>query len=189
MKKEVWKDITGYEGIYEVSNQGRVRSSKNKTTISKLHGKRKWKQRVLKQKISEDNTCRVDLWKRKMAKTFLVHRLVAEEFIEKIDGKEFINHKDGNRLNNFVGNLEWCTYKENAQHAFKSGLMPNNEFIVLENLTNGELKKFVSKVEASKYLGRSHTFLQSRIDKGDYIVDHFAVYVTKMPNEERVRFI
>lgn len=186
---EKWKDIKGYEGIYEVSNQGRVRSSKNKTTVSKLHGKRVWKQRVLSQKIGKDLSCRVNLWKNKKSKTYLVHRIVSEAFIEKVDGKNFVNHIDGNRLNNFVENLEWCTSEENNVHAFKNGLMPTNQFIVLENLIDGELIRFTSMTNASKHVGRHQNYIKDCIDKGNYIVDHYAIYVTNMNNGLRVKFI
>lgn len=57
-----------------------------------------------------------------MRKTFMVHRLVAKAFLPKVEGKNFINHKDGNKLNNHVDNLEWCTIKENNQHARDTGL-------------------------------------------------------------------
>lgn len=187
--QEVWKNITGYENIYEVSNRGRIRSSKNKTTKSKRHGTRVWRQRVLKQKISKDNSCRVDLWKKKQAKTMLVHRLVAEEFIPKEKGKHFINHIDGNRLNNFVENLEWCTNKENNNHAFVNGLMPTNKFVVLEDLTNGDLKKFTSLSKASEFVGRNHNYIMDSIKRGDYIVDHYAIYTTQAKNSERVAYI
>ena len=189
MKKEIWKDVVGYENIYEVSNLGRIRSAKGKTTQSTRHGTRKWKQRILKQKISKDGTCRADLWKNKMPKTFLVHQLVANAFIKQVEGKEYINHIDGNRLNNHVENLEWCTHEENNRHAFKNGLMPTNQFVVLEDLTNGKLHKFTSMSKASQFLGRNHNFISSTVDNGDYIIDYYAVYLTAMPNLERIRFI
>lgn len=58
-----WKDVVGYEGIYEVSDTGEVRTKEGKTTYTERHGVRRWKQRTLKQKVSKDNTCRVSLWK------------------------------------------------------------------------------------------------------------------------------
>lgn len=129
--KEIWKDIVGYEGIYEVSNTGKVRTHKDKTTLSDRHGIRKWKQRELKQKVSKDNSCRVSLWKNKKEQTWLVHRLVALSFIPKIPGKEYINHIDGSRLNNTVENLEWCNHKENNNHAFDTGSSLTLDFISL----------------------------------------------------------
>src|SRR5690606_13076082 len=103
-----WKDVPGYEGIYEVSRSGQIRTKEGKTTFSKLHGKRVWRQRILKQKVSKDKCCRVSLWKGGKERTWLVHRLVAKAFIPRVEGKNYINHIDGNRLNNHADNLEWC---------------------------------------------------------------------------------
>ena len=186
---EFWKDIKGYEGIYEVSSLGRIRSSKDKVTKSVLHGERKWQQRVIKQKIDKINSCRVTLWKNKISKDFLVHRLVAEAFLKGIDGKEYVNHKDGNRLNNDVENLEWCDHKENNNHAFDGGLMPTNRFIILEDLITGELIKFRSGVKASEFLGRNQSYVSHKIRNNEYIIDHYCVYVTLMDNKTRVGYL
>ena len=120
-----WRDIPGYEGIYQASSDGQIRTVDGKVTHSVRHGKRVWKGRVLKQKISKDKSCRVELYKNKKSKTWLVHRLVAITFIPKVYGKDYINHIDGNRLNNSVNNLEWCNYTENNNHAFDNDLMKN----------------------------------------------------------------
>lgn len=108
MKKiEVWKNITGYEGLYQVSNYGRVKSfHNNKETILKQFFNRKNEQYL-----------RVGLSKNKKKTAHLVHRLVAEAFIENQDNKEQINHIDGNPSNNYVENLQWATPSENSQHA------------------------------------------------------------------------
>ena len=128
---EKWKDIPGYEGSYEVSNKGRVRSKKGKTTYTKRHGKRVWKSRVLKEKNKTAREQRVDLWKEGEPKTFLVHRLVAMAFIPNPENKPCINHKDGDPRNNKIGNLEWCTYKENENHAKRNGLDGHSKVIYL----------------------------------------------------------
>ena len=187
--KEIWKDVLGYEKIYEVSNKGRVRSAKGKTTHSELHGTRVWKPRVLKQKISKDNACRVSLWKNKQCETCLVHRLVAFAFIPKQEGKDYINHIDGNRLNNNVENLEWCNHLENNRHAFENGLMPNNNFVVLEDLRTGELHRFTSYKKAGEFVGRSGNFISDSIKRKDYVIDYYILYTTKAPNIVRAEFI
>lgn len=117
---ELWKDVVGYEGIYEVSSKGRVRTHKNKVTWSNRYQKwRHWKQRYLKDKTPNGRDVRVTLWKNGKRKDFLVHRLVAFAFIPMIEGKNCINHIDGNPKNNNVENLEWCNHLENNRHALK----------------------------------------------------------------------
>jgi hypothetical protein len=161
-----WRDIKGYEGIYEVSNTGLVRSHKDKTTTNK-HGKvKKWNQIILKQKVGSDNCCRVNLHKDRKAKTFLIHRLVAFAFLEKPEGKDFVNHIDGNRLNNHLSNLEWCNYTENNNHAFDNRLIKTSQQIKLINIVTKEEHIFRSKAKASEFLGKNNGFVSYLILKG-----------------------
>ena len=90
---EIWKDVVGYEGIYEVSNHGRVRTKEGKTTYSEIHGTRVWKSRILKEKNPKGRDVRVTLWKDKQDKSYLVHQLVGKAFIPLIPNKNCINHK------------------------------------------------------------------------------------------------
>ena len=155
----IWKDVVGYEGIYEVSDTGLVRTHKDKTTHSTRHGIRKWKQRILKQKVSKDNTHRVSLYKNKQEKTWLVHRLVAMAFLPKVEGKDYINHIDGDRNNNNVSNLEWCNHKENNNHAFDNGLIATGTLVNLIDKTTGEVHQFRSMAKASEYMGKNQGYL------------------------------
>ena len=173
-----WRDVVGYEGIYEVSNTGLVRTHKNKTTYSKLHGERKWKQRILKNKTPNGREARVTLWKDGKPKYFLVHRIVAEAFLPKIKGKESINHLDGNPKNNHVSNLEWCNHKENNNHAFDNGLMTSNDKVILVNKKNKEIHMFRSKTKASYFLGKSRGYISNRINKGNYDLDDYWLFVS-----------
>jgi hypothetical protein len=162
-----WRDVVGYEGIYEVSDTGLVRSHQDKTTYSDRHGLRKWNQRILKQKVSmKDKCCRVILYKDKKPKTFLVHRLIAMAFLKKPEGKDYINHIDGNRLNNNLDNLEWCNHKENNNHAFDNGLIKTADEVVLFNPEKSEFIHFRSKAKASEFLDRSHNYISDLIKKG-----------------------
>ena len=174
---ETWKDIPDYEGIYEVSDQGRVRTAKNKTTHSILHGERKWQQRIMKLKTDRNGYKRVSLWKNKTVKDFLVHRLVAMAFIERVEGKDIINHKDGVPWNNHVSNLEWCTYKENNAHAIENRLNCSADPIVLFNLVSKETHYFQSKAEASKFTGRNPGYISGLLKKGENSVDDYEIYI------------
>lgn len=161
---EIWKNIDGYEG-YQVSNKGRVRSH-NKVTYAKRHGKRVWKDRIIKQKVSKDNTARVELWSNGTHKTLLVHRLEAFAFLGVPDDKDMtVNHKDGNRLNNNIENLEWLTRADNIRHAFETGLMSTNRITTIKNIDTGELITFNSMSKASKYLGRCAGYVSNCLKK------------------------
>lgn len=108
MTEEVWKPVNDYEKRYSVSNKGRVYSHKSK--------------RCLKPFENEKGYLSIELWcdyKRKVVK---VHRLVAETFLENPLLRKEVNHKDGNKRNNVVENLEWCTRSENLLHAYATGL-------------------------------------------------------------------
>lgn len=118
----MWKDIPGYETLYEVSSTGKVRSKERE--ITRKDGIHYFKcERVIKTYLLNGYE-RLCLYKNGKQKQFLIHRLVALAFIEKEDGKDLVNHKDANKLNNNVDNLEWCTIKENNNHARNLGLYP-----------------------------------------------------------------
>lgn len=176
----IWKDVVGYEGIYEVSDTGKVRTKEGKKTYSTRHKcERVWKQRTLRQKVSKDNTCRVNLWKDGKEKTWLVHRIVAYAFIPKVPGKDFINHIDGSRLNNSVENLEWCTYEENSNHAFDTGLMKTNQRVVLVDDSTKEAHYFRSKAKASEFLGFNEGYLSDVMNKPHFELEGYSVFVEK----------
>jgi len=173
---EVWKDVVGYENIYEVSENGKVRTVEGKTTFSVLHGERKWKQRTLKLKTDKLGYKRVSLWKDKNVEDFLVHRLVAFSFLEKVEGKDLINHKDCNPANNNFSNLEWCNHKENLMHAFKNRLNKSPKPIVLLNVKTLQVEYFYSYAEASRYLGKNDGYISSLFKRGINEVEEFEFF-------------
>lgn len=117
--EEIWKDIEGYEGKYQVSNLGRVRSLDRKIGNYFRQGK------VLKPCVTRNGYLQVYLYnKNSIMKPRRIHRLVANAFIPKPKDKLEVNHIDGNKNNNNMENLEWCTSSENKKHAILTGLKP-----------------------------------------------------------------
>jgi hypothetical protein len=121
---EEWKDVNGCEGIFKISNYGNVKSLE-RITKNGINSKRLVKERILKNNISKTGYYVVDLKVNNKRKTFKVHRLIALHFIEKVENKDYVNHIDGDKLNNAISNLEWCTIKENNNHAINLGLVKN----------------------------------------------------------------
>lgn len=125
--KEIWKNIKGYEELYQVSNLGRVKSLERYRNfycyLQNKNCKSKIKSKILKQVFNGNKYYTVGLCKNSKCKTKTVHRLVAETFIPNPDNLPQINHIDGNKQNNCVNNLEWCTQSENTIHAIKTGLL------------------------------------------------------------------
>lgn len=115
---EIWKDIKGYEGIYQVSNIGRVRSFDRYTRGLK----KMFKPGCIRKPFDTTGYESVAL-SNSGDKTFMVHRLVADAFIPNPKGLPCVNHIDGNKKNNVVSNLEWVTYSENTRHAIRIGLI------------------------------------------------------------------
>lgn len=121
--QEIWKNIEGYCNFYQISNLGRVKSlSRVVNSRIKNHTTRKVKEKILKP-ILRTGYYSVNLYINETEKQFCpIHRLVAKAFIYNPKNLPQVNHIDGNKLNNNVNNLEWCTAKENIIHAHKMGL-------------------------------------------------------------------
>lgn len=121
--KELYKDIPGYEGFYQVSNLGSIRSISR--LVNSKEGQRKYRKegRVLKQHKTPSGYLRVELSTNGKAKKHPAHRLVAITFIPNPEDKPQVNHKDGIKTNNMVDNLEWATPSEQMQHAYNKNLI------------------------------------------------------------------
>lgn len=159
---EFWKDIPGYEGLYQASTLGRIRTCEGKTTSSARFEKRVWKQRIIKQKMCMSKKGRIDprviLWKEGLEKTWLVSRLIALTWCKGyVDGLT-VNHINGNPLDNYAENLEWVTLSENIKKGFAEGLFSNNQISVI--LSNERASfYFDSMATASRFLGRNEKYI------------------------------
>ena len=132
--KEVWKDIKGYKGLYQVSNLGRIKSFYNK-------------EKILKPQENSKGYLRINLNKNNKIKRFFIHRLVAEYFVTKEIGKNIVNHLDCNPHNNKADNLEWTTIKGNHEYMQKLGRNKRTEQW-LKKLSQTQRKINGKKVQA-----------------------------------------
>lgn len=134
---EIWKDIAGYEGLYQVSNLGRVKSRNG----------------ILHPNTNTYGYKHITLSKNNIQKTAIIHKLVADAFIPNPSGKPQINHKDGNKENNTANNLEWVTQGENNRHAIKTKLRKSKRILLLGS--DGTVARaFNNRMEINAYLGR-----------------------------------
>lgn len=173
MQEEIWKDIIGYEGLYQVSSFGKIKRLKK---ITKWFSRNHWCQRIDEEKnlFQEKNTTgynTVKLHKNGKITKKNVHRIVAEAFLENKENKQTVNHKDGNKQNNNINNLEWATYGENNKHAFdvlgKKGAFcgkatPNSRKVMRMD-TN---KIFRSVREAAFSIGVNQSSLSEALSRG-----------------------
>lgn len=149
---EIWKDIQGYEGLYQISSCGRVKS---------LNSKRKY----MKPLHATSGYLRVQLYKNGKPHDFYIHILVAQAFIPNRENKQEVNHKDGNKENNDVENLEWVSRSENQIHAIKTNLRPaspmtgrfgkdnpNSKVILQYNRDGTFIREWVGVAETARVL-------------------------------------
>ena len=178
---ENWKDIKGYDGIYQVSDKGQVRTVPGKATVRMINGHenvRHWKARTLKQKTDKGGYKRVALWSQGKPKTILVHRLVCAAFHPNPDNLPDVNHIDGNPSNNAAENLEWITPRDNLMHAYEHKLNKAAMPVVLRDPPTGQIRYFYSRTEACRFLGRCPEYIGDALKRGDTKVDGYELFTT-----------
>lgn len=168
--EEVWKDIIGYEGYYQVSNKGNIKSLK-------YHNLNRKVPKIVKWIINNRGYAQVILSINNTKKRYSVHRLVATHFIPNNDNKPCVNHKDENPLNNTVENLEWCTYSYNTNYGNciskirRKNIGKAGSHSVIQKSLNGDfIAEYCSIGEASRATKISYTSINDccRGFKKDY---------------------
>lgn len=156
VQKEIWKNIVGFEGRYQISNFGRVKSLSRRVNCP-LNGHRTIGERVLKLNLNTGGYKIVSLGASGNGNSTmrLVHRLVASGFIPNPNNKPCVNHLDGNKSNNHFSNLEWVTYSENEIYSYsRLGKHAWNRKPVGQYLNNTRIATFESVAKAAKAFGR-----------------------------------
>ncbi len=158
--EEIWKDIAGYEGKYEVSNLGRVRGVERKTTLCNQHGEfqRKEHGRIKSQCMNrKDGYRNVRLYRDGKERTLYVHRLVAQAFIPNPDNLPEVNHKDEDTTNNRVDNLEWCSSKYNSNYGVGSLVRHQQKSYRVARIDKDGniLREYPSLLEAARQTGEA----------------------------------
>lgn len=162
---ENWKPIKGYEGLYEISDMGRVRSLDRETRHNFYDGaKCTIKGKILKPYVTRTGYIRATLIKGGKREKVFVHRLVAQAFLGDSEGKPQVNHIDGNKANNFASNLEWCTNKENTVHALKHGLLDECLRKRRKAVVRDDGEIFQSIAEAARESGLSASMVSDTVN-------------------------
>ena len=193
MNEEIWKDIEGYEGIYQISNYGRVKSLERWVKIG--DNKRIIKSGIRTIKINNSGYNIISLFKDGKEKTCLIHRLVAEAFIPNPENLPEINHKDENKTNNRVDNLEWCTHEYNTKHGTRIERMglkhrkpvvqlnANNEIIgIFDGAVSAGEKLNIDRRGISKCCRNPKLSLKGHRFK--FLEDQFADWLEEMQDED-----
>lgn len=150
--EEIWKDVEGYEGFYQVSNMGRVRSIERRLNDGRIYGGR-----ILEQKQVRNGYMQVHVSKDNKGKYLSVHRLVARAFVPGFVEGADVNHKDEDKTNNRVDNLEWCSHSYNSQYGHRNDTMVEQRSleVVMMSEDGSTIREFPSLREAARASGVS----------------------------------
>ena len=183
-EEEIWRDIKGYEGLYQVSNMGRVKSLER--TVTRKNGRKYTvKELILKPNSDGHGYLRVDLGNGSgKGKTIKVHRLVCEAFHKNPENKPCVNHIDENKTNNTASNLEWCTYEENNNHGSHNARIAKalSKPVGQYTLDGKLIKVWKSTMEVERQLGFSFKHIRA-VARGKQKTAYG--YVWKYIEEER----
>ena len=161
--KEIWKDIKGYEHKYQISNFGNVKIKENKFMKMNMGEIREHiqKEKIMKPTNNGKNYLKIGLYKDNKHKNKYIHRLVAEHFLDNKYNLPQVNHKDGNKHNNHINNIEWVSAKENMHHSKNKlknipGFNQRKPVLQIDLTTNKVIKEYCSASEAQRQTNISH---------------------------------
>jgi len=189
---EVWKSIPGYEGYYEASSFGRIRSL-DRLVNHNYGGKALKKGRILAKRINGNGYYDCGLCVNQKLRVIQVHVLVCMAFYPNPERKGTVNHKDLDKLNNYASNLEWATHKENVHHFIASGRkrIPNHPPHVRDRITKASMKKvtlldihsneerqFESVNSAAEYIGIDQSTISQAIKRGNLVSKKYRIRFT-----------
>ena len=178
-QEEIWKDVVGFEGLYKVSNNGKIKSLSRDIPFTNRWGQRitrKSGEIIMKpKKISTCGYVRIQLMKNAIDKIYSLHRIVAMAFLENPKNLPQVNHKDGDKTNNNNWNLEWCTISHNNSHAYKLGLnhtasgFEDSQSKPVLHIYNGVKTGYGSIKMASRQTGIDHSTISKCSAKNNLI--------------------
>lgn len=152
---EIWKPVLGYEQEYEVSSYGRVRSLNKPVKSAIRHNTQVIRKgRTLKANTKRSGYVTVDLSSKNRKTTTPIHRLVAKAFLKPVEGKIYVNHKNGIKTDNRVKNLEWCTASENSKHRFE--VLGHKPPLAKQIICVETQRVFDSSTKAAEWLNQVH---------------------------------
>lgn len=181
LENEVWKDIIDYNGEYQISNLGRIKSFKYNTP------------KILAPYVNSTGYVMAYLQKGPKRKGFLLHRQIAIHFIPNLENKPCINHRNGIKTDNSLSNLEWCTYSENMKHAFDNGLNKHTDQwreTMKENgtkLINPKTGKILRSIkELAVMIGKDRSCVSRMLSGENKNITGFTYLIEALPSEEAI---
>lgn len=158
---ELWRDIPNLEGYYQISTFGNVKSCDRTIRHTQEQHTRQWKGKLLNYSFVGKGYPSVCLSVKGKVVRFYIHRLVATTFIPNPENKKQVNHIDGNKLNNHISNLEWCTNQENSKHAYYTGLSDVPKKLNKEQVE--EIQLLINKGISQRDIGKRFGVSQAQV--------------------------